>query len=158
MNVTKQQYNPAAHQSFHSHRRVGKLMSSYSLQLHCLSRLQWFRLYHVSAHSTVLLVLVDNLHGRYAVAPVLLFIRSCKITHVSTSVYGEFQGVHGSRKPGCNKRGVNDTDIDLTYHYSARGGSCHDQCGARSQLFSSFPMHQLLHWWNANMLYWHPSV
>ena len=24
--------------------------------------------------------------------------------------------------------------------------------------FSSFPMHQILHWWNANMLYWHPRV
>ena len=32
--------------------------------------------------------------------------------HVSMSIYGEFQGVHGSREPGCDKRGVNDTDID----------------------------------------------
>ena len=28
------------------------------------------------------------------------------------SIYGEFQGVHGSWEPGCNKCRVNDTDID----------------------------------------------
>ena len=27
------------------------------------------------------------------------------------SIYGEFQDVHGSREPGCNKYGVIDTDI-----------------------------------------------
>ena len=27
-------------------------------------------------------------------------------------IHGAFQGVHGSREPGCDKRGVNDTDID----------------------------------------------
>ena len=32
--------------------------------------------------------------------------------HVSMSIYGQFQGVHGSQEPGCDKRGVNDTDID----------------------------------------------
>ena len=46
--------------------------------------------------------------------------------HVNTRSI--LQGVHGSREPGCDKRGVNL----LTYHYSARGGRCYDQCGARS--------------------------
>ena len=29
-----------------------------------------------------------------------------------TEIHGAFQGVHGSREPGCDKHGVNDTDID----------------------------------------------
>ena len=48
-----------------------------------------------------------------------------------TGIYRVFQGVHRSREPGCDKRGVNDTYID-TYHYSACGERCHDQCGAHS--------------------------
>ena len=28
-------------------------------------------------------------------------------------IHGAFQGVHGSQEPGCDKRGVNDTYIDI---------------------------------------------
>ena len=31
-----------------------------------------------------------------------------------------------------NQYGANDTDIDLTSHYSVRWGRCYDQYGARS--------------------------
>ena len=65
----------------------------------------------------------------------------CTITHTSTSIYteihGAFQGVHGSREPGCDKCGVNDTNIDIIIPragYVVMMVRCHDQCGARSSL------------------------
>ena len=31
--------------------------------------------------------------------------------HQYTGIHGVFQDIHGSREPGCDKCGVNDTDI-----------------------------------------------
>ena len=101
-----------------SHRRVGKLPGSYSFTV----PVYWIH-FHVSGHSwfTYLSSSIIFTAGNE-------YVQSSR----TWACQGVLQGVHRSREPGCNKHRVNNTGIDLTYHYSARGDHCHDQCGARS--------------------------
>ena len=89
------------------------------LQLHCLSRLNPF-----IPCVCVFTYLSSRLSSRQTwVAPVFLAVQSsacsCKSrtwTRQYTRIHGAFQGIHGSREPGCNKRRVNDT-----FHYFVCG-------------------------------------
>ena len=97
---------------FDSHKRIGKLLGSYSSTV----SVGWVRLYHnVCAFtylSSLIIFMADTRSSSRPHCSVECSACSCKSrtrAHQYTGIHRAFQGVHGSREPGCNKRGVNDT-------------------------------------------------
>ena len=80
---------------------------SYS-SMHCFSRP--ICLYHVSAHSPTCL---RRYSSRQARADPIVLVLCCSVVN-HARIYGAFQDVHGTREPGCDKRGVNDTIDKVT--------------------------------------------
>ena len=115
-----------------------------------LSSVGWIRLYQCMYLHIHLPAFIDNIHGwqvttsRFRLHLSLLFSwwvdavvnhtreHACQYKeHVNT------QGIHRSREQGCAKPGSMIQYIHTyihTHNYSAHGGHCHDQCGARSGL------------------------
>ena len=116
MNVSEQQYS-SAHQSFpdmvsDSHRHVGKLPGSYSFT-QCLSRLNSFILFvclFTYLSPSIIFTAQWVVLYYYSRPCYTCSCNSCTWARQYTkAVHGVFQGVHGSREPGCDKCGVNDT-------------------------------------------------
>ena len=85
------------------------------LQLHCLSRLNSF-ISCVCAFTYLSSSVIFTADTSSSSRPCCSVECSCKSrtwAHQYTRIHGAFQGVHGFREPGCDKRGVNDTYIEI---------------------------------------------
>ena len=134
MNVTKQHYNQPIGWSWFSQACV-KLPGSYSSTV----SVGWIHLYHASVHSPTcacssIKITADTTISSHPCCSLFsaCSCKSCTWARQYSKIHRAFQDIHGSRKPGCNKRD-RYSNLHFTWNNVVFRGHAHASSSAKLQ-------------------------